>query len=208
MRYAVLMALACSGRAESPSVGAAGQTSVGGAGKATGGREAGASGTDAKSGSGGVAGEPGAVSAGTAGSDQAGDAGAAPIEAEAQLMPTQGNAVSGTALFLQTDDRVELSITLKGCLYGAHAIHLHANAACSDNANAAGGHWSPEGEGMGEARCGADGVAQFMFKAPAGAWSIGVPAASDVRSHAIILHAGPSAAPGDRIACGIAAKLP
>jgi Cu-Zn family superoxide dismutase len=116
--------------------------------------------------------------------------------------------VSGTALFVQTDDRVELSITLKGCLYGAHAIHLHANAACDDNANAAGGHWSPEGEGMGEAMCGADGVAQFTFQAPAGAWSIGAPAASDVLPHAIILHSGPSTAPGDRIACGVPAKLP
>jgi Cu-Zn family superoxide dismutase len=199
------MTLACSGHVEAPSTSSAGQTNAGGAGKAAAGGGAGESSAGAKSsGGGGVSG----MSPGSGGNDQAAEAGAAPLEAEAALMPTQGNGVSGTALFTQTDDSVALKITLKDCRYGAHAIHLHANAACADNANAAGGHWSPEGEGLGEAMCGADGVAQFTFTAPVGSWSIGAPAASDVLSHAIILHSGPSTAPADRIACGIPAKLP
>jgi len=126
-----------------------------------------------------------------------------------ELAPTQGNSVTGKAHFSDSGGQVELSITLMSCPTGPHAVHLHANAACGDNGNAAGGHWSPQGEGMGDAMCGADGAAQFSFKAPAGLWSIGGAAASDVLQHAVMLHAGPDKPdPGGRIACGIPVKAP
>ena len=117
--------------------------------------------------------------------------------------------MTGKAHFSESGGQVELAITLTACPMGPHAVHLHANAACGDNGNAAGGHWSPQGEGMGDVMCGADGAAQFSFKPPAGFWSIGGAPASDVLQHAVMLHAGPDKPdPGGRIACGIPVKTP
>jgi Cu/Zn superoxide dismutase len=123
-------------------------------------------------------------------------------------MALQGSGVTGTAHFVEAQAQVTLSITLTGCAAGPHALHLHANAACDDAGNAAGGHWSPQGEGIGDVTCNADGTAQFSFSPPSGTWTIGGAAATDVLPHALILHAGPNLEPGARVACGIAEKLP
>jgi Cu/Zn superoxide dismutase len=74
--------------------------------------------------------------------DDVPDGGRAPVllMADATLMPTQGNGVTGSAHFTQNGEQVDMSVTLTGCPAGPHALHLHANAACGDNANAAGGH--------------------------------------------------------------------
>jgi Cu/Zn superoxide dismutase len=56
--------------------------------------------------------------------------------------------------------------------------------------------------------CAADGSAELSFDAPPGEWSIGPPSASDVLGHAVMLHAGASAEPGARVACGIPLKAP
>jgi superoxide dismutase, Cu-Zn family len=134
--------------------------------------------------------------------------GASAIEAEAALSATAGNVISGRAHFSQLEEVVSLQLTLQGCPAGTHALHLHENADCRDDANAAGGHWSPRGEVIEDITCGADGVAELLFVAAPGSWSIGAPASSDLLLHALVLHEGPSVAPGGRIACGIAAKLP
>lgn len=124
-------------------------------------------------------------------------------------MPTAGNTVTGSVHFTEQGDSVDMTIHLKGCPEGPHALHLHANAACDDAGNAAGGHWSPQGEGIADIKCGADGAAKFSLQIARGVWSIGDPAVSDLLRHAIILHAGPGQPdPGARIACGIPAKLP
>lgn len=200
-------ALACSGHIESPSDGqaSAGQPSFvagGGAGvrPTTTGGDAGAS-------------SAGKVAAGAAGLAGAGGTsppagGAASNEAEAQLLPTSG-ATSGVARFTATGGRVELVVTLTGCSEGPHALHLHANAACADGGNAAGGHWAPQGEIIPDVVCSADGSGQLSFSSEPGVWSLGAPASSDVLRHALILHAAPSQPdPGARIACGIALKAP
>jgi Cu-Zn family superoxide dismutase len=124
------------------------------------------------------------------------------------LLDLQGSGVSGTALFTLTGDHVKLEVTLAACPAGAHALHLHENATCDDAGNAAGGHWSPRGEGIADVTCAADGSAAFTFDAAPGIWSIGAPASSDVLMHAVMLHAGASAEPGARLACGIPGKLP
>jgi Cu-Zn family superoxide dismutase len=116
---------------------------------------------------------------------------------------------SGTVHFTARGERVEMVLSLLGCPVGLHALHLHANAACGDGANAAGGHWSPRGEGIGDISCAADGSAQLTFTSEPGVWSLGAPAASDLLQHAIVLHAGPNDPdPGARIACGIPIKKP
>lgn len=134
--------------------------------------------------------------------------GAVNNEAEAQLAPTGGMA-SGTVHFTARGEQVEMRVTLMGCPAGPHALHLHANAACGDGANAAGGHWAPQGEGIADITCAADGSAQLSFLSEPGVWSLGAPAVSDVLQHAIVLHAGPSGPdPGARIACGLPVKKP
>jgi Cu/Zn superoxide dismutase len=212
----------CSGRVELPDGGVAGadpsglggSSSNGGIGGKLGsaGRAAEGGGGAGGGGSGGVS--PGGVSAvggsqdGGAGGDAAGGA-PETLEAEAPLMPTAGNSVTGSVHFKQQGTSVAMNITLATCPEGPHALHLHANPACGDNANAAGGHWSPQGEGIADIKCGPNGAGKLSLQAAPGVWSIGGPAVSDLLRHAIILHGAtdqPDAAA--RIACGIPAKVP
>jgi Cu/Zn superoxide dismutase len=187
----------------------------GGERSGAGGQQAGAGGSAgvASSGTGGAgasnAGAGGVPSTGGTGTAVAGQAGggAQSVEADAKLMPTTGNGVTGTAHFNAQGERVDMTLTLSGCPAGLHAVHLHTNAACADNGNAAGGHWSPQGEVLADIVCGADGAAQLSYVSEPGSWSIGAPAASDLLQHAIIVHAGSTQEPGARIACGIPAKV-
>jgi Cu/Zn superoxide dismutase len=208
-------ALCCSGRVELPGGGAAGGTHASPASK---GGQGGDAGTGARAGvsnagSGGAgsgnAGAGGVTSTGGAGTAVAGQAagGEQTIEADAKLMPTSGNALVGAVHFSAQGERVDMTLTLSACPVGPHAVHLHANAACNDNGNAAGGHWSPQGEVLADIVCGADGAAQLAYMSEPGSWSIGGPAASDLLRHAIIVHAGSTQDPGARIACGIPAKV-
>lgn len=205
-------ALACSGRVDSPNdgQGAAGQTSAlagAGAGSTARAGSGGSSSGGAVGSTAGAGGLPGA-GGGSAGGAALSGAGAASNEAEAQLAPIAGTT-SGTARFQAAGDRVALIVTLTGCPEGPHALHLHANTSCADGGNAAGGHWSPQGELIPDVTCAADGTGQLSFSSPPGVWSLGAPAGSDVLRHALILHAGPTApAPAARIACGIPVKVP
>jgi Cu/Zn superoxide dismutase len=209
---AVVCVLSCSGRVEVPdnsvqnvagtmSIGPEGpsagsRTQAGSAGQGASGTAAGAS---ARGGSGGSPEDPGDLPIGGADVE---------ASADAPLMPTEGNGVTGSVHFAQLGKKVDLTVSLSGCPMGMHALHLHANAACSDHGNAAGGHWKPQGDGIGDVSCGADGSAQHSFTPPDGTWSIGGPASSNVLQHALILHAGPNLPdPGARIACGIPAKV-
>ena len=100
-----------------------------------------------------------------------------------------------------------MTVSLSGCPAGPHALHIHANAACADDGNAAGGHWQPQHDGTVDVSCAEDGSAERSFTPPDGTWSIGGPASTSVLGHALILHAGPNQPdPGGRIACGIPAK--
>jgi Cu-Zn family superoxide dismutase len=204
--YAVVCALACSGRLEAPE--GSGQGGGGSAGLAparpvtaagnpgVGGQNAGAAGSGASA---HIAEDPGDLPIGGADVE---------VFADAQLMPTQGNGVTGSVHFAQLGRSVAMTVTLSGCPMGPHALHLHANAACGDNANAAGGHWQPQGDGIGDVSCGADGSAQHGFTPPEGTWSIGGPASSNVLRHALVLHEAANLPdPGGRIACGIPAKV-
>ena len=86
--------------------------------------------------------------------------------------------MTGNVRFVQLGRKVDMSVTLTSCPEGLHALHLHANPACGDNGNAAGGHWKPQGDGSGDVSCGADGNAQYSFEPPEGTWSIGGPAST------------------------------
>jgi Cu-Zn family superoxide dismutase len=157
--------------------------------------------TSPSGGSGGSLEDPGDVAAGGADVE---------LSADAQLMPLRASGVTGSVHFSQLGKKVDLSVTLSSCPAGLHALHIHANAACGDDGNAAGGHWQHEqqdiGDGIGDISCGEDGSAQYSFTPPDGTWSIGGPASTNLLGHALILHAGPNQPePGGRIACGIPA---
>jgi Cu/Zn superoxide dismutase len=196
----------CSGRVDAPgnAVRGMGDDPSPNAGKsaATGG--SGPAGGAASSGAGGGS-ESSAAGAGGEGGEAATQP--AKADAEASLMPTTGNAVTGSVHFTQEGEEVAMLVTLKSCPAGAHALHLHANAACDDDANAAGGHWSPRGDGIGEVVCAADGSGSYGFSPPPGTWSIAGAASSDLLQHALVLHQASNRDPGARIACGIPAKV-
>jgi Cu-Zn family superoxide dismutase len=144
-------------------------------------------------GAGGMGGEP-MGGAGGSGGEEGG--------AIALLMPTSGNDVSGTGIFMQDGDDVVLTITLMDCPAGDHSSHIHENKDCGNDGMAAGNHWVPEGEVIDDITCESDGTATLVVTPPAGTWSIGE-GDNDVTQFALVVHEGSSSDPGGRIACGV-----
>lgn len=170
---------------------------------------AGTAGMSNRAGAGGASsGGGGATTAGTLA--EAGEAGGGEpsVTATATLTALGGGALAGSVTFVQRGDDVELTLSLSGCPEGQHAVHLHENAACADNGNAAGGHWSPQGEIIPDVTCSADGVGTQTFSPAPGVWSVGGSRATNLLGHAVIVHAGPSQPDaGARLACGIPTKV-
>jgi Cu-Zn family superoxide dismutase len=66
------------------------------------------------------------------------------------LYPTQGNTVSGTITFTQTDQGVKVVADLQGLSKGKHGFHIHEFGDCSSaDGTSAGGHYNPEGKSHG-----------------------------------------------------------
>jgi superoxide dismutase, Cu-Zn family len=64
--------------------------------------------------------------------------------ATAQLGPTQGSRVSGTASFAQVGDKVRVIAEVNGLSPGAHGFHIHEKGDCSaPDGTSAGGHFNP-----------------------------------------------------------------
>ncbi len=131
--------------------------------------------------------------------------------------------VSGTAVFMQENGEVSMTVELTGLTEGTHAIHLHENADCSaEDGSSAGGHWNPTFEDHGEwgdedgyhkgdignFEADADGNATIEFSTDE--WCIGCDDDSkNIVGTAVVVHAGeddyvsqPSGDSGTRIACG------
>lgn len=63
------------------------------------------------------------------------------------LYPTQGNNVSGTITFSQTDKGVRVIADIQGLSSGKHGFHIHEFGDCtSADGTSAGGHYNPAGE--------------------------------------------------------------
>ncbi|SRR5213078_1105671 len=142
--------------------------------------------------------------------------------ASAQLESRSGSTVKGTAVFLESGDKITLSLNVSGASPGQHAAHLHAIGDCSAvDATSAMGHWNPDmmNHGLPTAAphhlgdCGnftvaADGTGTLSLTND---WSIGTGAADDIVGKAIIVHAlmddgvtqNPPGAAGARQACGV-----
>jgi len=66
------------------------------------------------------------------------------------LYPTQGNNVSGTITFTQTEKGVRVVADLQGLSKGKHGFHIHEFGDCSSaDGMSAGGHYNPEGKSHG-----------------------------------------------------------
>lgn len=123
--------------------------------------------------------------------------------ATAEIQGVNSSPVSGTATFTQTGDEVTLTITLEGCPAGEHSAHLHANKSCDDNAEAAGGHWIPNGEGLGSFTCDASGQGTQTITRSTDVWTVGDDSATDVTQFSIVVHAAADPDAGGRIGCGL-----
>jgi superoxide dismutase, Cu-Zn family len=75
---------------------------------------------------------------------------AKPQKAICVLYPTQGNSVSGTITFTQTEKGVLVVADLQGLTKGKHGFHIHEFGDCSSaDGTSAGGHFNPEGKSHG-----------------------------------------------------------
>ena len=144
-----------------------------------------------------------------------------PPMARAMLQPSVGSTAQGSVHLNQlSDGTVDVVADLTGVPPGVHGFHVHQNGDCSNNGQAAGGHFNP----MNMPHAAPDAVSHH-----AGDWgnvtadekgevharfnthSVTVaPGTTSAVGHAIILHANPddlttqpSGNAGARIACGI-----
>lgn len=178
--------------AGSDSGGSAGSTSAG-------------SGGSTSAGTGGSAGDGGAAAGGSGGSgggDGGSGGGAALPTAVANITGANGMNVTGTATFTQEATMTTVVINLTACTNGPLVSHLHENKDCGNNANAAGNHWSPNGEMLGNYTCDS-GTAMHTASKPTSVWTVGGSDDTDVTQFSFMVHAGSDPAPGQRIGCGV-----
>ena len=51
----------------------------------------------------------------------------------------------GSAQFKETDEGLQVEVSVFGATPGPHGIHVHEKGSCDDAGNAAGGHFNPDG---------------------------------------------------------------
>jgi len=141
--------------------------------------------------------------------------------ASAILTPISGSHAHGHAHFQElADGSVDVDVDFTGVTPGQHGFHIHQNPDCSDNGNAAGGHFNPmnmqhagpdaeshHAGDFGNLTADANGEIRAHFNTV----SITVHAGTtSVLGHSVVLHANPddlvtqpSGNSGPRIACGV-----
>lgn len=146
--------------------------------------------------------------------------------AVADLGPTQGSSVSGTATFVERSGKLMVDGRFKGLTPGQHGIHIHEKGDCSaPDAMSAGGHYNPtdephgapdsakrHGGDFGNLTADANGDATLNVTLDSGRIGIGKLAANTIAGKALVIHADPddlSSQPagnsGKRVACGVIA---
>ena len=66
--------------------------------------------------------------------------------AQAVIKGTKENSeLLGSAQFKDTDEGLQVEISIFGATPGLHGIHIHEKGNCDDGGNAAGGHFNPDG---------------------------------------------------------------
>lgn len=145
--------------------------------------------------------------------------------ASAQLVATQGNAVTGLVHFSQKGDKVLVRGEVRGLKPNAeHGFHVHEKGDCSSGDGlSAGGHFNPEGKAHGahdqsvhhagdlpSLKADASGTASFSFESSSIAVGSGK---TDVVGRGLIVHRDPddfkiqpTGNAGPRLACAVIAK--
>ncbi|HSR51938.1 MAG TPA: superoxide dismutase family protein [Acidobacteriota bacterium] len=149
-----------------------------------------------------------------------------PVTAMAQLQPTEGNEVSGTVSFEETDGGVHITGQVTGLeADSVHGFHVHQNGDCSaPDGTSAGGHFNPFDTAhggpdsaehhvgdLGNITANAEGVADldmtFDFL------SLEDGAENSILGRGLIVHAGeddftsqPTGDAGARLACAVIEK--
>ncbi|HEX2870283.1 MAG TPA: superoxide dismutase family protein [Polyangiaceae bacterium] len=184
--------------------GTTGTAGTGTAGTGTAGTGTAGTGT-AGTATGGSGGSAAGGSAGSASGGGGAGGGSGMPTAVANITGLMGQTVTGTATFTQGATMTTLVLNLTACPNGAHASHLHAMKDCGDNGNAAGGHWVPNGEGLGDYTC-ADNKGMLTVTKPIATWTVGDGSATDVTKYSFMVHEMGGASPGGRIGCGLINK--
>jgi len=145
--------------------------------------------------------------------------------ASAQLMATQGNAVTGQVQFTPKGDKVLVTGEVRGLQPNTeHGFHIHEKGDCSSgDGMSAGGHFNPDGKTHGahaqpehhagdlpSLKADANGTARISFESTT--LSVGS-GKSDVLGRGLIVHRDPddyktqpTGNSGPRMACGVIAK--
>jgi Cu-Zn family superoxide dismutase len=136
------------------------------------------------------------------------------------LYPTQGNNVSGTITFTQTDKGVKVVADVQGLSQGKHGFHIHEFGDCSSpDGTSAGGHFNPDSKqhgapmsmtrhmgDMGNLEADESGKAHLEYIDTV----IKLTGPNSIIGKSIIVHKGeddlksqPAGNSGPRIACGV-----
>ena len=141
----------------------------------------------------------------------------------AELKPTvEGAPITGKVSFMETDEGLKINAVVENAPPGKHGFHIHEKGDCSDQGNAAGGHFNPDGVphgdvekhgfqrahagDLGNIEVGSDGKGKLEKIIPGLTLSEGK---YGVIGRSVILHekaddfGQPTGNAGGRIACGI-----
>lgn len=144
------------------------------------------------------------------------------VSASAVLEPVGGSQARGDASFVETEQGLEIVVTMSGLEPGEHGIHVHENGDCSGPAaEAAGGHFNPMGSphgaptddpserhagDLGNISADASGEAELRLVDEI----LTIQGEHGVAGRAIIVHSDeddlvsqPSGESGDPVACGV-----
>lgn len=148
-------------------------------------------------------------------------------QAVASLYPANGSELTGTANFRDFGDgKVTFKVTVQNISPGEHAVHIHENGDCSDNASGAGDHWSPNNNqhgkrnvdlnhhagDLGNIRIDDDGSGVLTMTVLG--WSVGGADSTSILGKSVVVHADaddfatqPGGNAGDRIGCGVITEV-
>lgn len=69
----------------------------------------------------------------------------------AELKPTsEGSAITGKVSFMEVDEGLKINAAVENAPPGKHGFHIHEKGDCSDQGNAAGGHFNPDNVSHGD----------------------------------------------------------
>lgn len=143
--------------------------------------------------------------------------------AEAKLAPTQGTTTTGTVIFMQKGNDIEVTAHVAGLTPGAHGFHIHEKGDCSaPDGMSAGGHFNPGGQPHGHPHKGPHhagdmpmletdgyGNARLVAVLP----GLTLAGANGIVGKGVIVHAAPddfktqpTGNSGARMACGVIVK--